>query len=182
MPLSFLSPEDRCLSRAAQGDRDALAELYTRTRAAVYGYALSLLKHRQDAEDVMHDAYLQIWRSAGRYRSQGKPMAWMMTIVRNLALDRLRLRDRLQTEDLAAGEALAEEPAAITPEDRLLLQALLETLDQETRQMVVLHDLAGLKHRETAALLGLPLSTVLSRYGRAVKTLNAAWKEMEHHG
>jgi len=68
----------------------ALEALYERTKAAVYGLALSILRNPQDAEDVMQDTYIRIIRSAGRYRSQGKPMAFILTITRNLALDRIR--------------------------------------------------------------------------------------------
>lgn len=64
---------DGCIARIAQGSQEALAQLYDRTRPAVYGFALSILKSPHDAEDVLHDAYLQVWNAAGDYRSQGKP-------------------------------------------------------------------------------------------------------------
>ena len=83
---------DRCIASAAQGGREGLAELYRLTHAAVYGFALSIVKNAQDAEDVLQDVYLQVWQSAGSYRSQGKPMAWLLTIARNLSLSRLRAK------------------------------------------------------------------------------------------
>lgn len=55
---------------------------------AVYGFALSILKNAHDAEDVLQDVYLQVWHGASGYRSHGKAMGWMMTITRNLTLDR----------------------------------------------------------------------------------------------
>ena len=60
---------DLCLSRISAGDQSALAELYDRTRSAIYGFALSLLKNVHDAEDVLQEVYLQVWQAAGRYRS-----------------------------------------------------------------------------------------------------------------
>ena len=100
-----------------------------------------------------------------------------MTITRNLSYDRLRQRAR--TESLGEEdwlEQLADRPA-VTHEDRLTLAALLEDLSQEEQQIVTLHALTGLKHREIAALLELPLATVLSKYARALKKLQHAWKE-----
>lgn len=173
--LLFTTPADRpdldaCISRIAAGDREALAGFYRQTRAAAYGFALSLLKNGPDAEDVLHDAYLRVWTHAQAYRSQDKPMAWLLSIVRNLALDCLRARQRTQPPP---AEDLAYVPA-VTAEDRLLLSALLEGLGEEERQIVVLHALGGMKHRETAALLDLPLPTVLSKYHRAMKKLRKA--------
>ena len=168
-----------CIVRIAGGDQNALAVLYGRTRPAVYGFALSIVKNAHDAEDILHDAYLQVWNAAGGYRAQGKPMAWLLTITRNLALSRLREHGR--TEPLVQEDwqdHLADAPA-VTHEDRMTLEALLSALGDEERQIVTLHALTGLKHREIAQVLGLPLATVLSKYSRALKKLQLAWKEAE---
>lgn len=167
---------DRCLAAMAQGDREGLAELYRRTRAGVYGFALSMMKNPQDAEDVAQETYLRAWQGAGQYRSGGKPMAWLLTIARNLALDRLRERGRTASLDGMEGQEPVWQPA-VTPEDRLALDALLGALGDEERQVVTLHAVAGLKHRETAVVLGLPLATVLSKYHRALQKLRTALKE-----
>lgn len=165
---------DRCIASIVQGDREGLAELYRLTHAAVYGFALSIVKNAQDAEDVLQDVYLRVWQSAGGYRSQGKPVAWLLTIARNLALSRVRERER--TVSISPEEWQTRAPA-VTQEDRLALEALLETLSDQERQVVALHAVAGLKHREIARLLSLPLSTVLSRYHRALKKLKLVLKE-----
>ena len=154
-----------CIARIAGGDKDALADLYSRTRPAVYGFALSIVKNAHDAEDILHDACLQVWNAAGGYRRQGKPMAWVLTITRNLAISRLREHGR--TEPLVQEDwqdRLADNPAVTSDEER---------------QIVTLHALTGLRHREIAALLGLPLPTVLSKYSRALKKLQLAWKEAD---
>mgnify|MGYP004567333923 CR=1 FL=1 len=85
---------DRCIERVAMCDRDAFAVLYRSTSGAVFAYALSVLKNRQDAEDVLHDCYVNIYQTAQAYRSEGKPMAWIMTVTRNLCLHKLRERSR----------------------------------------------------------------------------------------
>lgn len=80
------------MARLAGGDQEALAELYHRTRTSVYGLALSYLKNQHDAEDVTQDAFVRAWENAHQYRPQGTPLAWLLTIARNLALMKLRER------------------------------------------------------------------------------------------
>ena len=150
----------------------SLEELYHRTRTAVYGLVLSYLKHPQDAEDVTQDAFVRIWDTAASYRPQGKPMAWLLTVARNLAL--MRLRERGKTQELTDEEwsALPARAPDVTTEDRHVLRAALSLLSEQERQVVMLHAVTGLKHREIAQLLELPLATVLSKYRRALKKLN----------
>ena len=156
----------------AAGDSHSLEELYHRTRTAVYGLVLSYLKHPQDAEDVTQDAFVRIWYTAASYRPQGKPMAWLLTVARNLAL--MRLRERGKTQELTDEEwsALPARAPDVTTEDRHVLRAALSVLSEQERQVVMLHAVTGLKHREIAQLLELPLATVLSKYRRALKKLN----------
>ena len=156
----------------AAGDSHSLEELYHRTRTAVYGLVLSYLKHPQDAEDVTQDAFVRIWDTAASYRPQGKPMAWLLTVARNLAL--MRLRERGKTQELTDEEwsALPARAPDVTPEDRHVLRAARSVLSAQERQVVMLHAVTGLKHREIAQLLELPLATVLSKYRRALKKLN----------
>ena len=168
---------ENCIARIAAGDRSALAVLYRQTNAAVYGFALSVLKNRQDAEDVLQDTYLRIWNTAGSYTPQGKPLAWIFTIARNLSL--MRIRERSHTaaplqEDWQS--SFADEPA-VSQEDRIVLASVMKALSDQERQIVTLHAMAGFKHREIAELLDLPLATVLSRYSRALKKLRKALEE-----
>lgn len=65
------------MAQIAKGDHDALAALYQHTNASIYGFALSILKNASDAEDALHDCFLDIYQAAGSYRPQGKPMAWI---------------------------------------------------------------------------------------------------------
>lgn len=170
---------DNCIIRIANGEEDALTTLYRQARTAVYGFALSIVKNVHDAEDILQDTFLVVWQKAGSYRPNGKPMAWLMTITRRLAIDRLREHTRtvpLSPEDWQTW--LSERPDA-TQEDRLILSSLLEQLGDQERQIVILHALTGLKHREIAELLAIPLPTVLSKYNRALKKLQKSWKESD---
>lgn len=170
-PFNGADELDRCILGIARGDPDALELLYHSTRASVYSFALSILKNSHDAEDVLQDCYLHIHTGAEHYRSAGKPMAWILTITKNLCYQILRDRQRtadLPQEDwepwLAANEGLSQE-------DQVVIRQCMENLTDEERQIVSLHAVAGFRHREIAEVLSLPLSTVLSKYHRAIKKL-----------
>ena len=168
---------EQLLAQMAEGCFEALEELYLHTKTAVYGFALSILKHPQNAEDVMQETYLRLYQAAASYRPQGKPMAWILTVVRNLSLKKIQEqpRDVLPIDEdwqIADSADFTSESA-----ERTLLQGALEHLSEEERQIVLLHSLTGLKHREIAELLHLPLSTVLSKHHRALSKLKKIMKE-----
>ena len=121
------------MARLAGGDQEALAELYHRTRTSVYGLALSYLKNQHDAEDVTQDAFVRAWENAHQYRPQGTPLAWLLTIARNLALMKLRERGRTQDMALEDWERLAAENPMVTVEDRQVLDAALTALADDER-------------------------------------------------
>ena len=164
------------LVEMAAGDRESLAELYHRTRTAVYGLALSIVKNAADAEDVTQDTFVRAWEKAEQYTPQGTPMGWLLAIARNLS--RMKLRERDKSRELSEEEWLAipMEAPELTSEDRAVLQAALTALDDQERQVVMLHAVTGLKHREVARLLELPLPTVLSKYSRAIRKLKVKLK------
>lgn len=162
---------DRLLTAVGAGDREALGELYGHTRRAVYAAALGVLGNHHEAQDVTQEAFVRIWENAPGYRSQGSPMAWMLTITRNLALMALRREGRKEELSPEEWEAIPAGEERETAEDRMALRAALEALDSEERQVILLHAISGLKHREIAALLGRPLSTVLSKYQRGLKKM-----------
>ena len=167
---------DRLLLRTGDGDREAFAQLYARTREAVYALALSVLRDACEAQDAAQDVYVRVWESAPGYRSQGSPMAWLLTITRNLALTRLRGRERQVNLGEEEWNAIPAQAPGVDPEDRQLLQEGLSRLGAEERQIILLHAVTGLKHREIAALLEQPLSTVLSKYHRGLKKLKSLMK------
>ena len=162
---------DRCLAELASGDSGALELLYHSTSSAIYSFALSILKNPHDAEDVLQDCYLNLYTGAAGYRSFGKPMAWILTIAKNLCYQKLRERQKtadLPQEDLEHWLNFNE---GLSHEDKVIIRQCMELLSGEERQIVSLHAVAGFRHREIAELLSLPLSTVLSKYHRAIKKL-----------
>lgn len=168
---------EKQLLDVANGDVQALAELYQQTRDAVYGFALSILKDRHDAEDVLQETYVRIHLCAASYRPGTKPMSWIFTIAKNLSLMKLRERSKIGELTDSQWEQLPQDAPEITSEDRLILQAALYQLSGQERQIVMLHALSGLKHREIGQLLELPLATVLSKYHRAIKKLKKLLEE-----
>ena len=163
----------RLLTGVAAGDREALAELYHRTRAAVYGMALSYLHSAHDAQDMTQDVFVRVWDCAAQYRPTGSPMGWLLAVCRNLCLMQLRSDSRRTALDDAEWDAIPAEETGLSADERMLLQHALATLGEEERRIVLLHAVTGLKHREIAALLELPLATVLSKYHRALKKMRS---------
>lgn len=162
---------DRFLSGIAAGDPDALELLYHSTCTSVYTFALSILKNSHDAEDVLQDCYLHIHAGAGNYRTFGKPMAWILTITKNLCFRKLRERQKFADLPQEDWEPWLAADAGLSHEDRVVIRQCMEQLSDEERQIVTLHAVTGLRHREISELLELPLSTVLSKYNRAIKKL-----------
>ena len=92
------SEYDRLLLLVKKGNTQAFGEFYEKTRGQVYVYAYRMLQQFQDAEEVVQETYLKIWKEAASYESDGKPMAWVFTIARNYCYMSLRKRQRLSEE------------------------------------------------------------------------------------
>ena len=179
-PLSNDEKIERCLKRIAGGKKDALGQLYELTRTAVYGYILSFVKNAADGEDILQDTYLKIYGNASQYTPMGKPMAWIFTVARNLSLMHLRKQKRRGEMPDFAWEQLAEEPQeedSVTPRDRALIEGALNHLPEVDRQIVMMHVLGDMKHREIAQELSMPLATVLSKYNRSIKKMQKYMEE-----
>ncbi len=164
---------DAAIARIATGDKEALAELYETTKTAVYSFIFSLLKNKAESEDIFQEVYLMVYDHAASYRANGKPMAWIITIAKNLCY--MHFRKIKNHVDMEHAEELWTDDAYI--EDRLVLKAAFQEITDEERNIVILHALSGLKHREIAELFNMPLATVLSKYHRAVKKLRAVLEE-----
>lgn len=170
---------EQSIVQMAGGAADGLAVLFEQTKAAVYGFALSIVRNPTDAEDVLQETYLHIYQAAGRYKPNGNPMPWIFTITRNLALMKIRegkKKEELPEDDSALFGAV---DSALTAEDRLVLGTAMRQLSEEERQILMLHAVAGMKHREIAGLLQLTLSAVLSKYHRALKKMRRCLGEEE---
>jgi len=174
--MTQLTTENLIL-QLAQGKLCAFEKLYNETKVAVYGLALSILRKHQDAEDIMQETYIKIYNGAPGYKPKGKPMAWILRIARNLSLDRARLKSENElslNEDWISSASVDFAELSI---DKLLLETVLSDLTDEERQIVIMHSLAGLKHREIAQILEIPLATALSKYHRSLLKLRKMLEE-----
>lgn len=161
---------DDLINQIALGNTEALRELYEKTSSAVYGFALSILKNQHDAQDVMQEVYVKVYENAPQYVNRGKPMAWVLTITRNLSLMKIRENGRFEQMD---GKEGTTEAYYSDFGEHEALKAAMSLLTDAQRQTVMLHALSGFKHYECAALMKIPLSTELSHYHRAIKKLKA---------
>lgn len=159
------------IAQIAAGDQTALAQFYELTNRLAFGLILRILGDRSTAEEVLLDVYTQVWRQAGNYRRErGTPLAWLTTIARTRALDRLRAgRQEMQRKESL--DAVAEvcsfaanpEESAVSHEHQRLVREALVALTFEQRQVLELAYFSGMSHSEIAAHLGQPLGTVKTR-------------------
>ena len=172
-----LEIDESLFARIGQEDQEALTSLYLLTHRIIYTYALSLIKNHEDALDIVQDTYIKIRSAAHLYQPMGKPLAWMFTITRHITLNMIRKNKRSQVFDQDVLENNTSFSYIEDPEDKMVLQMALKILSEEERQIILLHSVAGFKHREISELTDLPLGTVLSKYNRGLKKLRKALKK-----
>ncbi|MBE6116109.1 MAG: RNA polymerase sigma factor [Erysipelotrichaceae bacterium] len=168
--------EDILIQRIALNDREAFECLYSRLYRSVYAYALSILKNKEDAEDVMQDCFLKIKGAAHLYKSQGKAQAWIFTIARNLCQMKFRQNQRTIYEPIEE----MDYQLVFEPGTDLSLKMTLETafkiLNDQEHQIIVLRAVSNIKFKDIARIMELPVATVLSKYHRGLAKLR---KELE---
>lgn len=183
--LHMIALIDRIAARDTGSGRDAeqaLRELYDLTSSKLYGVALRVAGKRDWAEDVLQEAFINIWRIAGDYRSTlSPPMAWMGVIVRSRALDFLRRRtseraDSVQElddyiNDTVAGDSANPMDTTQASEQAWALHECLRKLDNKHREVVSLAYMRDLSHGEMAEQLKLPLGTVKTWIRRGLEQL-----------
>jgi RNA polymerase sigma-70 factor (ECF subfamily) len=171
--------DEELLRRLQARDSRALEALYDRYSRLAFGLALRVLGDRDQAEDVVQDAYLALWRAAGTYQAErGAVRTWLLTIVRNRAIDRLRCR--AATSDVESLEAVLSAPEAdvwAQVSRQLLREEIVGALGQlppEQRRVVELAYFGGFSHAEIANITTLPLGTVKGRMRMALQKLRGA--------
>lgn len=175
------APDSELLRRAAAGDHAGLHEFHTRYSGVLLATAFRVLNNSKDAEEVVQEAFLQIWEKASVYDVQrGKPLTWAMTLTRNKAIDRLRRvqrRHRLQEEieqEAQIWERVVEHDSsdeAAAHETQALVRSAVIQLSANQRRAIELAFFSGLTQNEIAQQLDEPLGTVKARIRRGMMKL-----------
>lgn len=165
------------LQAIARRDETALAQLYDRYRVILFGLLLRILHNREEAEDVLQEVFLQVWRRAADFdENRGRPFTWLVTLARSRAIDRLRslaARDRVA---LAGAREPSEEVSdavddALKSEQKSVVTTALAQLPEEQQQPLLLAYYDGLTQSEIAKKLNAPLGTVKTRMRAGLKKL-----------
>ncbi|MGI9240080.1 MAG: RNA polymerase sigma factor, partial [Verrucomicrobiales bacterium] len=177
------------LGRIGKGDRTALQELYHLYSKPLYSYALKVLGNRQDAEEVVQDAFVRYWKKAASYDpSRGKPFAWTVLVLRGICFDRLRQRKKLSHPPTLPD---SEKSLEKIPDRSIESLAFRETAQQvrtaisllpaEERSCVELAVFGGYSHSGIAEKLGRPLGTVKSQVRRGMNRLRHLLRDEDQY-
>ncbi|MBY6046358.1 sigma-70 family RNA polymerase sigma factor [Vannielia litorea] len=153
------------IARCALGDRAAFAALYQATSSKLFGICLRILRERSEAEDALQEVYLRVWRKAESYVAGGpSPMAWLSTVTRNLAIDRLRAKappaDELEDAPELVAKGPTPEQSAVAAGEAARIGACLGELEPDRAGAVRGAYLEGASYTELAGHYGVPLNTM----------------------
>jgi RNA polymerase sigma-70 factor (ECF subfamily) len=154
-----------------KGDESALAGIYQETNRLVFSIALGILKDQQLAEDIMQETYLKVKSSIDYYQKGTNFGAWIAQVAKNLALMEYRRRKKEVLVDPIEKNYMFGSVSYEFKEVNPTLAAALEILDENEKEVLLLHINSDLKHREIATILNKPLGTVLWLYNRAIKKM-----------
>lgn len=179
-PLRLVRTKPREKAKPYTSKR-AFSHLYEQAHMAVYRYALGLTGNVQDAEDVTANTFIKAWNArAGFSGDDDAALGWLLTITKNLVIDRARKQDR-QPQNVVLDETLLQatqplpEQQAITEEQKRVLWDLLNHLAEDHRDMLVLRYMLGWQVQRIAAHLNMNANTVSVTISRTLKSLHANW-------
>ncbi len=174
---------EKLIGRCALNDRRAFENIYKATSAVVFGFLMRMLRDPAAAEEVLQDAYMQLWLKASSYNAdRGQPLTWIISLARYRALDYLRkqsTRNRYES-DFAIEQADALGQSDIATDSRLdqHLNICLDKLQEEVRESVLKAYCEGYTHQELSASMKTPIGTVKSWIRRGVQKLKECLHEL----
>jgi RNA polymerase sigma-70 factor (ECF subfamily) len=165
----------RLIPRVAAGDRAAFRQVYDQQAPRLYAIALRITRQAPLGSDAVHDAFLQLWRNAGRFdHGRGNAEAWLVSLVRYRALDIIRRRTR-EVSDADIPEPIDDDPNPLerlsASRDAAALHGCLAQLEADRRRLLALAFIDGLSHSEVAERVKMPLGTVKSWIRRSLQSL-----------
>ncbi len=172
---------DRALiSAVAAGDRRALATLYDRHGGALVAVGVAILRNRAEAEDVLHDVFVEAWKRAHTYDpARASVRGWLMLRMRSRALDRVRSAAWARRAPQDAAPEESAHSGAETNADLGKLGPRVAALSEPQRAVLEMGYLRGMSSGEIGRALGVPTSTVKSRLAAALKSLREGFVEAE---
>jgi RNA polymerase sigma-70 factor (ECF subfamily) len=181
------------LARVAKGDHQAFSQLYDHSSTLLFTLAVRILGNHEEAAELLQDVYLEVWRKVSRYDvGRGTPAAWLVTLTKSRAIDRLRTRaarGQQATNSLEAGPAAQVTDAGPSPfeaqadqELRVAVGAAVAGLPQAQQQAIELAYYEGLSHTEIAARLNQPLGTVKTRIKLGMSKLRDGLQQWRNAG
>jgi RNA polymerase sigma-70 factor (ECF subfamily) len=180
-PVATSVDEDASLvSLISTGDEDAFARFYDKFSAPVYSMLMKILGNAQDAEEVLQQAFMQVWRRAGTFQpGRASVFTWLVIITRSKAIDRIRQRQRnARLLEEAAKDApqvaesfIPDSRGVIRHEQRDIIRGALDQIPGEQREAIEMAFFQGLTQTEIAEALGAPLGTVKARIRRGLLRL-----------
>ena len=175
VPITNDDPDMQLITRMAQGDTQALNDLYARYGSSILGFLMSRLNNRQLAEELLQDVMLSAWKNAESFRGDSKVKTWLLVIARNRAINSQR---RWSPQIVQLNEAFGFENDSTGPMERMIKQAnreavrsAIDQLPEGQKEVLVLVFFNQLSGIETAQVLGISEGTVKSRLHRAKQQL-----------
>lgn len=162
------------LERIAQGDQDAFADFYRLFELPVYRFVLSKLNRPADASDVVHDVFMEVWRSAGRFEGRSKVRTWVFGIAYRKAIDVLRKAGRVAGSDELpeqVDEGADAEACIAAAQEADHVRYCLDQLKADQREAVALAFYEDMPYAEIAEIAGVPEGTIKSRVYHAKQAL-----------
>jgi RNA polymerase sigma-70 factor (ECF subfamily) len=181
------------LARVVKGDQQAFSQLYDHSSTLLFTLAVKILGNHEEAAELLQDVYLEVWRKVSRYDvGRGTPVAWLVTLTKSRAIDRLRARATRgyrATSSLEAGTAAQVADLGPSPfetqadqELRIAVEAAMAGLPQAQQQAIELAYYEGLSHAEIATRLNQPLGTVKTRIKLGMSKLRVGLQQWWNHG
>lgn len=164
------------VKRLQDGEIAVFDTIYYETKNVVYYTILSIIKDKSLAEDIMQDTYLKMLDKIHSFKPRYGFKSWLVTIARNMAINEYNRRKRELSFDPSVDEYIFGTVES-SSEKELIVKEMLETLDEIEREVMILHVIGDLKHREIADILKKPIGTITWIYNKAIKKLKSDFGE-----
>ena len=184
MATPDLHIHDRLIEECRSGSRRAQFRLYELYSKAMFNTACRIMGNREEAEDMLQEAFTDCFRKIGSYRTDSTFGAWLKTIVINRCISRLRKKEAelVYVDDYSRHEMQQDEPQEMSLPDPGVIAKAVERLPEGYRVVFSLYLLEGYDHTEISQILGISESTSKTQYARAKEKLKKILSEMRSHG